>query len=160
MSTPTSLRTEAGPAHPVDLDALLHIRTLATVWSSIALDDLPDSTQRALHLVVRAGLVEGRVRLRLWMDRFPEIVRIRLGASGDWSQFDLHRRIFDSLPDGWLDRDGATVGPLRIQCHGYSQVRLTEQGELARGDMDPLLPAARGLTSAAAGTPATQARTG
>lgn len=88
------------------------------------------SEQEAVRLVVRAGLVELRLIVQATMDNRDELVELTLTVTGEYDGADIWRALLEQAPD-WLDADGRTRGSCRMWSDPR-QIRLTDQGEIAR----------------------------
>jgi hypothetical protein len=124
------------PQDPVDRELVQLISGLSTRWSPVNEQNLSSSAAEALNLIIRAGMAEGRLRLRLQMDGQPETLQIRVCVSGEYSGRGVFAKIAPHLPGGWLDAEGRTRGRLRVKTSGFRETRLTDQGELARQDLN------------------------
>jgi hypothetical protein len=122
------------PAHvePLDRAILDLLCSLPSTWGDYDAEALSGSEQEAIRRMVRAGLVELRLIVRATMDGRDELVELTLTVTGEYDGADIWRAILEQVPD-WLDADGRTRG----RCQMWSdprQIRLTDQGEVARHD--------------------------
>jgi len=116
---------------PLDRAILDLLCELSGRWLEIDSDKLTHTQQKALTLMVKAGLVEERLRLRAWMDGFPQVVDACCRVSGNYDSRQVIERALRAVPD-WLDDDERTRGRWHIQSSRITDVRLTDQGELAQ----------------------------
>jgi len=121
-----------GPLARAILDLL---RSLPLRWKRLDVERLTGTEQEALKRLMRAGLVEGRIRLRACMDGFPQPVQMQVCVSGEYRTADVITLVFNAVPD-WLDGKGQTRGRFRLESDGVVAVRLTDQGEEARHDYE------------------------
>jgi hypothetical protein len=124
------------PQEPIDREIVHLVSELSTHWSPVDEQHLSSTATEALTLIVRAGMAEGRLRLRLQMDGRPETSQVRLCVSGEYNGREVFAKIAPHLPNGWLDAGGRTQGRLQVKSSGYREARLTDQGELARQNLD------------------------
>ncbi|HED53819.1 MAG TPA: hypothetical protein ENJ00_06420, partial [Phycisphaerales bacterium] len=124
------------PVHvePLDRAILDLLCSLPPVWGDYEAEALTGSEQRAIRLMVRAGLVEMRLRVRATMGGRDELVELVLTVTGEYDAAGIWRVVLDQVPE-WLDAEGRTRGRCRMWSDPQ-QVRLTDQGELARHDYE------------------------
>ncbi len=124
------------PSEPLDGAIVALIQDLSLVWTPIDQDKLPSTYSKALGLITKAGMSEARVQAKITMDGFPELLRLQLCVSGEYTQYDIDRAFFDSMPAHWLDADGKTRAKMRQSLSGFYETRLTDKGHLARHDIE------------------------
>jgi len=120
---------------PLDRAILDMLDKLPLHWGTVNTDDLTATEQQALKLLTRAGLVENRIRVRAWTDGFPQTVNMQFRVSGEYPSTDLVKEALHAVPE-WLDGEGRLRGGFTLQSNGVFDVRLTDQGELAKHDYD------------------------
>jgi len=123
------------PVDPLDRAILDLLCKLPLRWGQIDTEELTATEQEALKLLTRTGLVEERIRVRAWMAGFPQTVHMQFRVSGQYRLIDLVNKVLQAVP-GWLDANGRTCGPFRLESDGVIEARLTDQGEQARHDYD------------------------
>jgi hypothetical protein len=121
---------------PIDREIVQRVASLSTRWPPVDEQNLSSSAAEALKLIIHAGMAEGRSRLRLQMDGRPENLQVRVCVSGEYSGGGVFAKIAPHLPSGWLDAEGRTQGRLRVKTSGFREARLSDQGELARQDLN------------------------
>jgi len=128
------------PVHvePLDRAILDLLCSLPTTWGDHDAEALTGSEQEAVRLMVRAGLVELRLIVRAAMDGRDELVELTLTVTGEYDGGRIWRAILEQVPE-WLDTDGRTRGRCRLWSDPR-QVRLTDQGEVARHDYENQTP--------------------
>lgn len=122
------------PVDPLDRSILDLLCRVGPRWEPYDPDALSSTEQRALRLMVLAGLIELRVLLRGQMSGQRGTLQMTLTVSGQYDASALWRIVLRHAPQ-WLDEEGRTRG----RCHIWSQphqVRLSDQGELARRDYE------------------------
>ncbi|HHM12301.1 MAG TPA: hypothetical protein ENJ16_02015 [Planctomycetaceae bacterium] len=122
------------PVHvePLDRAILDLLSLLPPAWGDYDAESLIGSEQEAVRLMVRAGLVELRLIVRATMDDRDELVELVLTVTGAYDAAGIWRVVLNQVPE-WLDAEGRTRGRCRMWSDPQ-QVRLTDQGELARHD--------------------------
>lgn len=99
---------------------------------------LTGTQQEALRLLTEAGLVERRVWLTARMEGQPDEVDLTVVVSGEGVTPLIWERIFRAVPQ-WVDAGGRTRG--RVSLAGRRvQIRLSDQGELAKHDYEHQTP--------------------
>ncbi len=79
-----------------------------------------------------AGLVERRATLRATMEGQRETVEMVVVLCGNVTKQRIYRELFATVP-GWVGGDGGTRGRMDL-FRSSVQIRLSDQGELARHD--------------------------
>ncbi|MEP0846416.1 MAG: hypothetical protein HRF50_06285 [Phycisphaerae bacterium] len=132
-----------------DADTLLQdavtalLRRIPERWAEYDADALTATESRALFLLVAAGLVERRIRLRARLNNHPVAVEATVTATGEYGFVEAMEPVLASMWGEWKDayhvwRTGETRGaPFSITEHlKPDEWRLTDQGALARADLD------------------------
>ncbi len=124
------------PVHiePLDRAILDLLCSLPPAWGDYDAEALTESEQEAVRLMVRAGLIELRLHVRATMDNRDELVELVLTVTGEYDAAGIWRSVLKQMPD-WIDADGRTRGCCRMWSDPQ-QIRLTDQGELARHDYE------------------------
>jgi len=139
---PTSYhaRMETWPAHvdPLDRAILDLLCSLPATWRDHDRAGLTATEEQAFRLMEEAGLVERRLDLRATMDGRTEAIEFICIVSGEKIERRIWEHIFKML-SAWLDKDGRTRGRVQLECRGV-QVRLSDQGEVARHDYENQTP--------------------
>lgn len=123
---------------PLDRAIVELLCRLSPRWEQYEPDTFGSAEQRAAHLMVLAGLIEIRLHIRAQMDHQPESLEMTVTVSGQYDARTLWQTALRHVPQ-WFDSEGRT----RDQCHLWSQpqqIRLTDQGELARHDYENQTP--------------------
>jgi hypothetical protein len=94
--------------------------------------------QEALRLLTEAGLVERRSWLVARMDGQPDEVDLTVVVSGEGVTPLIWQRVLRAVPH-WVDADGRTRGRMTLAASRV-QIRLSDQGELARHDYENQTP--------------------
>ncbi|HED52827.1 MAG TPA: hypothetical protein ENJ00_01320 [Phycisphaerales bacterium] len=123
---------------PLDRAILDLLYSLPPVWDDYDAKSLTGSEQQAVGLMVRAGLVELRLLVRASMDSRDELVEMVVTVTGEYDATGIWRVVLNQVSD-WLDADGRTRGRCRMWSDPQ-QIRLTDQGELARHDYENQTP--------------------
>lgn len=106
------------------------LTTLPTKWRNVAHRTLSDAQEKALARLIEGGLVDARIEAVGWMDNFPQVVRLRALVIG---RYKLALRVeVLSCCKAWVSSDGLTRDSYRF-WYEVMEVRLTEEGELAKG---------------------------
>lgn len=131
---------ETWPAHvdPLDRAILDLLCSIPTTWRDQDSAGLTATEEQAFRLMEEAGLVERRLDLLARMDGRPEAIEFICVVSGENVGRRIWEHIFQMLP-AWLDEDGRTRGRVQLECRGV-QVRLSDQGEIAKHDYENQTP--------------------
>jgi hypothetical protein len=124
---------------PLDWAILDFLDKLSPHWGTVDVDALTATKQQALKLLTRTGLVEERIRVRVWMDGFPQRVNMQFRVSGDYDSTELVKKALRTVPE-WIDAKGRTRGRYTLESDGAVEMRLTDQGEQAKHDYDSKSP--------------------
>lgn len=112
--------------------------SLPAIWREHDVDALTGTQQEALRLLTEAGLVERRVWLTARMEGQPDEVDLTVVVSGEGVTPLIWERVFRAVPQ-WVDAEGRTHG--RVTLAGRRvQIRLSDQGELAKHDYEHQTP--------------------
>lgn len=119
------------------------LRRIPERWAEYNADALTATESQALFLLVAAGLVERRIRLRARLHNHPVAVEATITATGEYGFVEAMEPVLASMWGEWKDayhawRTGETRGaPFSITEHlKPDEWRLTDQGALARADLD------------------------
>ena len=144
MATPHQPPSVAEPLTRAILDLLCR---LPLHWKAIDYETLTGTEQKALTLMMRGGLVEERLSVRASTKGFPQEVQARFRVTGEWDNKELLRRLLEAVPE-WVDSDRRMPGGLHLETSGVVEVRLTDQGELARHYYETQTPEKPSVASA------------
>jgi len=121
--------------------ALLH--RIPERWAEYDADALTATESQALFLLVAAGMVERRIRLRARLHNHPVAVEATITATGEYGFAEAMEPVLASMWGEWKDayhawRTGETRGALLSVTEHLKpdEWRLTDQGALARADLD------------------------
>jgi len=128
------------------IEALL--RRIPDKWQRVATDRLSVSEQRALLLLVGAGLVERRNTIRLGMAGQSEAIEATIAVTGEAGLLQAIEPVlaeswnrWRKAIDDWRQQTGGSARPFRVTKVGGDEWRLTEHGLQARSDLNkPLNP--------------------
>lgn len=128
------------PVHVDLLDrAILDLLcSLPATWREHDADALTGTRQEALRLLTEAGLVERRVWLTARMEGQPDEVDLTVVVSGEGVTPLIWERVFRAVPQ-WVNPEGRTRARVTLACSRV-QIRLSDQGELARHDYEHQTP--------------------
>ena len=119
------------------------LRRIPERWAEYGADALTATESQALFLLVAAGMVERRIRLRARLHNHPVAVEATITATGEYGFVEAMEPVLATMWAEWKDaynawRTGETRGaPLSITEHLQpDEWRLTDQGPLARADLD------------------------
>ncbi|RMF85052.1 MAG: hypothetical protein D6744_02045 [Planctomycetota bacterium] len=119
------------------------LRRIPERWAEYDADALTVTQSQALFLLVAAGMVERRIRLRARLHNHPVAVEATITATGEYGFAEAMEPVLASMWGEWKDaynawRTGGTHGaPLSVTEHlKPDEWRLTDQGALARADLD------------------------
>lgn len=122
------------------IEALL--RRIPDKWQRVDTDRLSVSEQRALLLLVGAGLVERRNTIRLGMAGQSEAIEATIAVTGEAGLLQAIEPVlaeswtrWSAAIDEWRRGSGGAVRPFRVTKVGGDEWRLTEHGLLARADL-------------------------
>lgn len=118
------------------------LRRIPDRWQSVDTDQLSVTEQRAILLLVGAGLVERRSSIRLGMAGQGEAIEATVAVTGEagllqaiepllaesWSRW-------SAAIDQWRRGSEGAIRPFRVTKVGGDEWRLTEHGLLARADL-------------------------
>jgi len=123
------------------------LRQIPENWSEFDSNKLTAAQSRVLFLLVAAGIVERRCRLRLRMLNHPTMFEATFTATGETGGVDALKPLVADLWGVWQDAyrawksgDRADVAPVHCVAGKPDEWRLTDQGVLARGDLDGTNP--------------------
>ena len=132
-----------------DADALLQdavatlLRRIPERWAEYDADTLTATESQALSLLVAAGMVERRIRLRMRLHNHPVAAEATITATGEYGFVEAMEPVLATMWAEWKDaynawRTGETRGaPPSVTEHlKPDEWRLTDQGALARADLD------------------------
>lgn len=119
------------------------LRRVPERWAEYDADALTATESQALFLLVAAGMVERRIRLRARLHNHPVAVEATITATGEYGFVEAMEPVLASMWPDWKGaynawRTGETHGaPLGVTEHlKPDEWRLTDQGVLARADLD------------------------
>ena len=119
------------------------LRRIPERWAEYDADALTATESQALFLLVAAGMVERRIRLRARLHNHPVAVEATITATGEYGFVEAMEPVLATMWAEWKDayhawRTGETRGaPFSINEHlKPDEWRLTDQGALARADLD------------------------
>jgi hypothetical protein len=118
------------------------LETVPERWKEFSYDELTATEQRALFLLVAAGMVERRVRFRIRLLNRPGGLEAVIGATGECGMVEamdkLLPRLWDEWQKAWLEwKAGEQIGssPFHFERLTPDHWRLTDQGVLAASDL-------------------------
>lgn len=127
------------------VDSLL--RSIPERWDDFDHDALASIEQRALFLLVAAGLVERRISVRGDFAGQGPAVEFTIEATGEYGFVEAMEPVgaemwtaWGPAFEGWKASDAKDSTPFRFTRTGVERWRLTEQGVIARGDLDIQAP--------------------
>lgn len=119
------------------------LRRVPERWAEYDADALTATESQAMFLLVAAGMVERRIRLRARLHNHPVAVEATITATGEYGFVEAMEPVLATMWAEWKDaynawRTGETRGaPLSVTEHlKPDEWRLTDQGALARADLD------------------------
>lgn len=119
------------------------LRRVPERWEEYDADSLTATELKALFLLVAAGMVERRIRLRIRLNNHPLAVEATVTATGEYGFAAAMEPVLGAMWTEWKDafaawRSGETRGsPSTVTEHlKPDDWRLTDQGLLARTDLD------------------------
>lgn len=123
---------------PLDRAILGLLCSVPATWREHDADALTGTQQEALRLLTEAGLVERRVWLTVRMAGQPDEVDMTIVVCGEGVTPLIWERVFRAVPP-WVDAAGRTRGRVTLAASRV-QIRLSDQGELARHDYEHQTP--------------------
>ncbi len=144
MATPDLCDNRPEGADTLLQDAVAALlRRIPECWTEYDADTLTATEAQALLLLVAAGMVERRIRLRMRLHNHPVAAEATMTATGEYGFVEALEPVLASMWGEWKDayhawRTGETRGePLSVTEHlKPDEWRLTDQGTLARADLD------------------------
>lgn len=137
------------PASPDSGEALIEqairtlLRRIPETWAEYDADRLTATEENALFLLVAAGMVERRIRLLMRTHNHPVAVEATITATGEYGFVEAVEPVLASMWDEWKDAYHAwRMGEVRNASFSITEHlkpdewRLTDQGVLARADLD------------------------
>ena len=119
------------------------LRRIPERWAEYDADALTATESRALFLLIAAGMVERRIRMRTRLHNHPVAIEVTVTATGEYGLAEAMEPVHASMWGEWkaaflVWRTGETRGaPFSITEHlKPDEWRLTDQGVLARNDLD------------------------
>jgi len=113
------------------------------IWEVYHPDKLSSTQEQALFLLVAAGLVEKRDRMRMRFADSPVIAEATITATGAYGGVEALQTLFANLWTDWKDafqswQQSEADGVLPAHCDRLepSEWRLTDQGVISRNDLD------------------------
>ncbi len=119
------------------------LRSIPERWSDFDHDTLASVEQRALFLLVAAGLVERRIGVRGEFAGQAPAVEFTIDATGEYGLVEAMEPVAAEMwtrwgPafEAWNTSDTKESTPIRFTKTGLDRWRLTEFGVMARADLD------------------------
>jgi hypothetical protein len=119
------------------------LRRIPDTWQVYRPDDLTEIQAQALFLLTAAGMVERRERLRLKMFNHPLVAEATITATGEYGGAEALKDLVASMWPDWQDAfrewkkgDAANMPSGICERLEPSEWRLTDQGVIARKDLD------------------------
>lgn len=122
-----------GPMEPLDLAVLDLVCSTPLTWTELAEVARTSTEEEALKLLLKAGLLEMRIGVRIRMDGQASELEMVVVASGNGTAKLLWLRVFEHAPH-WFTPDRLARARCEMRTDG-GLVRLSDQGELARHDI-------------------------
>lgn len=124
------------------------LRSIPEQWQPLEADRMTSAEERALGMLVAAGLVERRTTVRMEMARQGAAFEATITVTGEFGLAEALDPVLAELwarwsaaIEEWRHRAGAASRPFRVTKVGTDEWRLTEHGVMARADLDtPLDP--------------------
>ncbi|QDU27732.1 HTH domain protein [Anatilimnocola aggregata] len=123
------------------------LRAIPVVWADVDGDCLSHLQTRALFLLISSGMVERRGWLRTTIANHSTCIEIRFQATGESGYHEALQQAsptqFEVWRDAWRDWCGRSHGgasPFHSYMIKPQEWRLTDQGVLARDDLNGLNP--------------------
>lgn len=118
------------------------LRLIPDTWQEYRPDDLTETQSQGLFLLVAAGMVERRERLRMRMFNHPLVAEATITCTGEYGGVEALQPLIASLWSDWQDAfrewkkgDAANMPPAHCERLEPSEWRLTDQGQIARQDI-------------------------
>jgi len=138
---------EPGPTDPVAQAVASLLRSIPERWANFDHDNLSGTEQQALFLLVAAGLVERRIGVRGEFAGQAPAIEFTIDATGEYGVVEALDPVVAQMwtkwgPafEAWKAGDAKNSTPFRFTRTGVERWRLTEQGVIARGDLDIQAP--------------------
>ncbi len=119
------------------------LRKIPERWVDFEHDDLSSTEHRAIFLLVAAGLVERRIGLCVCFAGQPKPIEFAIDASGEYGLVEAIDAVVSEMwtrwgPafEAWKASEAKGSTPFRVTSSGLNRWRLTDQGVIARGDLD------------------------
>lgn len=119
---------------PMDQAILDLVKSLPNIWKMFEFDTLSSTQQEALKILVGAGMVEQRNKMRLRMIGEPQILFITFRITGECGLSEVGDKIAAAVPN-WRSAAGNLKNQLLSERDSQFQMRLTDQGDIAQGDI-------------------------
>jgi hypothetical protein len=124
------------------------LRTIPEAWAECDSDGLTAQEQNALFLLVAAGMVERRLRFRLAMANHPVAIEAVLAVTGEYGGVEAMQAVvaktwhlWEQAWREWNAGESRGVPPVHCESLKPHEWRLTEQGTLARKELEDGKPA-------------------
>jgi hypothetical protein len=118
------------------------LRRIPETWRDYRPDDLSETQEQGLFLLTAAGMVERRERLRLRFANHPVVAEATITMTGEYGGIEALEPLVANLWADWQDAfrewkkgDAANVSPAHCERLEPSEWRLTDQGQIARQDI-------------------------
>ncbi|WP_169981222.1 hypothetical protein [Tautonia rosea] len=135
--------TDAPVGDPLEQGIGHLLRTVPETWAEFDPDSLSESEEQALMLLTAAGMIGRRVTFRLQMFGHSEAVEATISLTGEYGLVEAMDSLSSGMWDVWRDiferrKAGDQKDEPAFHCErvGKEQWRLTDQGVLARSDLD------------------------
>ncbi|MFG0243083.1 MAG: hypothetical protein ACF8R9_09890 [Phycisphaerales bacterium JB054] len=119
------------------------LRSIPERWTDFDHDELSAAEQRAVFLLVAAGLVERRIGVRGEFAGQAPAIECTIDATGEYGVVEALEPVAAEVWTmwgpafaAWKTKDAAASTPFRFTRTGLDRWRLTEQGAIARNDLD------------------------
>lgn len=119
------------------------LRSIPERWADFDLDGLSAAEQRAVFLLVAAGLVERRIGVRGEFAGQAPAIECTIDATGEYGIVEALEPVAAEVWTAWGPAfaawkagDAGASTPFRFTRTGLDRWRLTEQGAIARNDLD------------------------
>ncbi|RMH13054.1 MAG: hypothetical protein D6701_12725, partial [Gemmatimonadetes bacterium] len=134
---------EPGPTDPVAKAVASLLRSIPERWADFDHDALASTEQRALFLLVAAGLVERRISIRGEFAGQAPAIAFTIEVTGEYGLVEAMAPVVAEMwttwgPafEAWKAGDAKDSTPFRFTKTGLERWRLTEFGVMARADLD------------------------
>lgn len=138
---------EPRPTDPVAQAVASLLRSIPDRWGNFDQDDLSRTEQRALFLLVAAGLVERRITIRGEFAGQGPAFEFTIDTTGESGLIEALDSVVAEMwtkwgpaYEAWKTSEAKNATPFRFTKIGVDRWRLTEQGVTARGDLDIQAP--------------------